>query len=1574
MQAKISSQYPPCRSAGGRGKVWGRSSERLSGSLFALGRFLLLTLALGLWASAPAATFIWDGGGSNSKWSKDGNWNPDLAPTSGTLTDYVFAGTANLSNTADGNTYEVNSITFSSGAGAFTISSGNPFNLYSAGITNNSTADQTISGAIALQATSTINAASGNVILSGAISGSGFGLTKTGSQTLTLLGTNTYTGTTAVSGGTLALGASNVLAGTSSINVNGGTLNIATFSDTVGAVTLTSGNINGTTGILTGSSYSMQSGSVSAILAGTGANLTKSTAGTVTLSGTNTYTGVTTITGGSLSVSTIGNGGVAGNLGQATSAAGNIILNGGMLAYTGAAQSTDRLFSVGTSGGSIDASGSGALSLTNTGSIGFNGQTGARALTLTGTGSGSLASVIGDNSGATSLVKSGSGTWTLSGNNTFSGGTTLNAGTLKLSSATAIGTGAFTIAGGTFDNSSGGAFTLNNNNTQVWNGDFAFAGTNNVNTGTGNVTLSNSRAVTVNAGTLTVGGAIGDGGSTYGITKAGNGTLAFAGSTANTYTGMSTVNAGTLQLAKTAGVDAIAGNLTIGAGGTVQLTAANQIKDTTAVTMSATGTPVFNLNGFSERIGSLASSNTSAAVQLGNPGSATTFTVGDSTNTTFSGVVSGGSNAAFTKEGTGTLTLNGTNTFTGAVSVNTGTLNVQSNAGLGAGTAGTTVANGSSLALQGGITLNNGTLSLSGAGSSSLGALTNVSGNNSWTGNLTLANSATIGTQAGTLTLGSTRPFFPISGHNQPSENGYITIGSQTLTFAGTGTAIVVNDRIRDFAGQVASTSYTNPPLTLAYAPQTTSPGNVVVNMSNGGSVTFAANANSYTGSTTVQAGNLYLATKSNTAAPHDTVTDSFHSINGPLIIGSGSNTTTATVRLDANETMAIGTAVTLYKDGTLNVNDASQTIDALTFNGGAIQLGIGNLYLNNDVTVNASAGNTATISGPSGHLSLTLNRSGADTGPDATRTFNVVGGVGNTYDLSISANIQSGSLVKSGSGTMMLNNVNDYTGTTSVTGGILNIQSGTSSGNSALGAGNGTTNQGTSVSSGGTLQLQGGVAVTTEMLTLSGNGYNPGTGVLGALNNASGSNTFGAANNTLINLANDARINASGGTLTIASNISSSANNALTVGGSGNTTITGAINTGVGTTSTLSKDGTGMLTLSGSNSYQGATAITQGVVRVEHMFGLGAATTGSNGTFVTSGAELQLNHATGITIGGEALSIAGAGIGGISGALNNYGGNNSYGGLVTLTNAATIKSTANTLTLAGGLASANYGLTIVGGGDVTVSGAIANGSGTLTKQNGGTFTFAGTSTGTTSGTVGAVDLQGGRIKVGDGTHPTTLNTGNFDSVAGTTLEIASGGTVVATYTGAPTYFSGTMAGDGNFEKTGAGTLVFDSTWTASSLTLTLNGGTLSLLGAHITVGTIHITGNTILDFNNSAGTFLSSAALVIDPGVTITVNNWASVTTQWYATSSLNAGTLGGTDQVGGAPLGTGTAGTSGVVFTGYTPGLTPTWVSGNHNGWFDHEIRPTPEPATYGAIFLAASFGLVGWRRWRQRKIALS
>src|SRR5207248_8640139 len=115
---------------------------------------------------------------------------------------------------------------------------------------------------------------------------------------------------------------------------------------------------------------------------GAGFNLNMQGPGTLILPAVNTYRGVTTINAGVVSVSKLANAGSASGIGQPLNAAASLVLTGGTLRYTGAGDSTDRLFSVGTGGGTLDASGTGAVQFTNAGALGFNSPAGTRTLTL----------------------------------------------------------------------------------------------------------------------------------------------------------------------------------------------------------------------------------------------------------------------------------------------------------------------------------------------------------------------------------------------------------------------------------------------------------------------------------------------------------------------------------------------------------------------------------------------------------------------------------------------------------------------------------------------------------------------------------------------------------------------------------------------------------------------------------------------------------------------------------------------------------------------------------------------------------------------------------------------------------------------------------------------------------------------------------------------------------------------------------------------------------------------------------------------------------------------------------------
>ncbi len=343
------------------------------------------------------------------------------------------------------------------------------------------------------------------------------GVSKRGSNTLTLGAANTYTGSTTITSGTLAYGINQATPSGSATTINATTasgtaaLDLAGFNSTLNAIqfggtnsganavnTLSTGagtlTLNGNvaytvatlpandpgTATISGnlalgaanrtftvadSSNTASELSITANISSTGLfGVTKAGNGVLVLGGTNTYTGVTSIGSGVVSVSTIGDGGVAGNLGAATGIEANINLVG-TLRYTGATASTNRLFRLGISGGqyTIDASGTGAITFSNAGPLGFSGSNITRTFTLAGTNTdnNTFAPTITNQSGTgiTSLAKLGAGTWVLSATNTYSGATTVSAGTLILSGSGSINSSALTINGGTLRNNSSVNYT-----------------------------------------------------------------------------------------------------------------------------------------------------------------------------------------------------------------------------------------------------------------------------------------------------------------------------------------------------------------------------------------------------------------------------------------------------------------------------------------------------------------------------------------------------------------------------------------------------------------------------------------------------------------------------------------------------------------------------------------------------------------------------------------------------------------------------------------------------------------------------------------------------------------------------------------------------------------------------------------------------------------------------------------------------------------------------------------------------------------------------------------------------------
>ena len=780
-----------------------------------------------------------------------------------------------------------------------------------------------------------------------------------------------------------------------------------------------------------------------------------------------------------------------------------------------------------------------------------NTTNGTLFVTVQSTGSLTVDSVILNNSGTDStygnagdgvvkLTKAGAGQLVLNAANLHTGGTQLDAGTLTLGHDSAAGTGTLTLVGGTLQAASGNR-TLANAVTLGGNVTFASPDSSTF-TFTGSATLSGNRTLTFSTDT-TFSGVISETGGARALTKNGSATLTLAGGSANTYTGLTTVNAGTLQLGKSSG-NAIAGGLVIGdASGsdTVRLLASNQISDTSAVTVRTGG--LLDLNGFDDTIGALTIAGGSAVTtgagtltlggnvtysgvittdpatlsgQLALGAATRTFTIPTTVATTgvdVSAVISG--TGGFTKSGAGTLAFSAANTYSGATTVSAGTLR-------------TDVANAisasSAVVLSSGATLDlnshaQSVGSLSGAGFVVLGSATLASGADntsttysgtiSGTGGLTKNGTGTlifdtahtftgaVMIDAGTLrlenasSLGTTAGGVSVSSGATLALDGGLAIGAESLALSGTLQSV---SGANSYAGAVtlsgaATLSVDSDSLTLSGGLSST--GGFT---QTGAGTLFLSAANTFDGAVVVSAGTLHLAHASGLG-----------SATGGTSVASG-----ATLVLDGGITVA-GEALTLSGTG---VSSA-----------GALRSLSGANSATGPVTL-AAATTIATDAD-----SLLLSGSFANAGFAVT--------FASTGDTTVSGAISgSGNLVKTDTGTLTLSGANTYSGATTVSNGTL-----LASNNSALGS----TSSGTTISSGATLALQGNLSIGAESLALSG----AGVGGLGALQNISGDNTFAGA----ITLAAAALISSLDGSLTLSGSIDQ-AGHELTIGGDGLTAL----------------------------------------------------------------------------------------------------------------------------------------------------------------------------------------------------------------------------------------------------------------------------------------------------------------------------------------------------------------------------------------------------------------------------------
>jgi fibronectin-binding autotransporter adhesin len=290
---------------------------------------------------------------------------------------------------------------------------------------------------------------------------------------------------------------------------------------------------------------------------------------------------------------------------------------------------------------------------------------------------------VGKITGVGTLTKNGTGSLIIESTNDYSGGTTLNAGTIATANNSPLGTGKLTINGGairadTTARTISVPVDLNANLTlgdSVNNGDLTFS------TGAWMITGGN-REINVDSINATINSVVGQDVAGRGLTKNGNGILSLGG--ANAFSGGFSHNAGTVRVNSTTALGAANSPVSYADGVTLSTTAGT----------GRTLTYVHTINGnvtLGQAVGGTAAVTLAGWIDLA--GAARTITIANTTDT-ISGVISNGS---LIKAGSGALILaSPTNTYSGTTTINAGTLSVDGDGRMGDGT-GTVILNGGNL-------------------------------------------------------------------------------------------------------------------------------------------------------------------------------------------------------------------------------------------------------------------------------------------------------------------------------------------------------------------------------------------------------------------------------------------------------------------------------------------------------------------------------------------------------------------------------------------------------------------------------------------------------------------------------------------------------------------------------------------------------------------------------------------------------------------------------------------------------------------------------------------------------------
>jgi autotransporter-associated beta strand protein len=412
----------------------------------------LAVLLLGFEPEARAATKTWDGGAGTTAWGTANNWNANGVP--GSADDVLFdnSSVATLPTSVSlGGSQAANSLSFSTGD-TFSLvdGSGNrTLTLTSGNITRSGSGTQSLAfNTLALSASGTWDiGGTGTFTVSSKVTGTGFGITKTGAGLLVLSGANTYTGGTAFNAGTVNAGSSGALGSSGTLSFGGGTLqysasNTTDYSSRFSTAASQAYNID-TNG---------QSVTLATALTSSGGSLAKSGTGTLTLSGTNTYTAGTTLSAGTLKAS---------NTSAFGTTAGTLTLGGGTLdlatntsisAYNTNVTASSTIASDKATAASAGithtlgtlAIGTSTLTINSGANVSANSAYGVAfgATTISGdatvsvanngTATGTLTLGALTNGGSGSLTKTGAGTLAFSSTGNFNANLTLTAGTLAL--------------------------------------------------------------------------------------------------------------------------------------------------------------------------------------------------------------------------------------------------------------------------------------------------------------------------------------------------------------------------------------------------------------------------------------------------------------------------------------------------------------------------------------------------------------------------------------------------------------------------------------------------------------------------------------------------------------------------------------------------------------------------------------------------------------------------------------------------------------------------------------------------------------------------------------------------------------------------------------------------------------------------------------------------------------------------------------------------------------------------------------------------------------------------------------